>query len=76
MSCENKPKEPRPHTSPSEDMNARVEQMVTEERCLTVKQIAANAGISVGSVDTILHDDLCFQLVTVKFKIVYYKHRL
>jgi hypothetical protein len=30
-----------------------------EDRRLTVKQIAANAGISVGSVDTILHDDLC-----------------
>jgi len=57
-SCENKPKEPRPRTSQSGDMIARVEQMVMEDRRLTVKQIAANAGISVGSVDTILHDDL------------------
>jgi len=32
--------------------------MVMEDRRLTMKQIAANAGISVGSVDTILHDDL------------------
>jgi hypothetical protein len=32
--------------------------MVMEDHHLTVKQIAANAGISVGSVDTILHDDL------------------
>jgi len=32
-----------------------------EERRLTVKQIAANAGVSVGSVDTILHDDLKMQ---------------
>jgi len=39
-------------------MIARVEQMVMERSRLTVKQIAANAGISVGSVDTILHDDL------------------
>jgi hypothetical protein len=39
-------------------MIARVEQMVMEDRRLTVRQIAANAGISVGSVDIILHDDL------------------
>ena len=58
MLCENKPKGPWPRTSRSEEMIARVEQMVTEDRRLTVKQIAANAGISIGSVDTILHDDL------------------
>lgn len=34
-SCENKPKEPRPRTSRSEDMIARVEQMVMEDRRLT-----------------------------------------
>jgi len=56
MLCENKPKEHPPRTSRSEDMIARVEQMVMEHHCLTVKQIAANAGISVGSVDTILHE--------------------
>jgi len=32
MSCENKPKEPRPRTGRSEDMIARVEQMVMEHR--------------------------------------------
>ena len=57
-SCESNPKEPRPRISRSEDMIARVEQMVMEDRRLTVRQIAANAGVSVGSVDTILHDDL------------------
>jgi len=56
--CENKPKEPSPRTSRSEDMIARVEQMVMEDRRLTVRQIAANASISIGSVDTILPDDL------------------
>jgi histone-lysine N-methyltransferase SETMAR len=39
-------------------MIVRVEQMVMEDRHLTAKQIAANASMSVGSVDTILHDDL------------------
>ena len=32
--------------------------MVMEDRRLTVKQIAVNVSISVGSVDTILHEDL------------------
>jgi len=63
-SCENKPKEPRPRTSRSEDMIARVEQMVTEDRRLTVKQIAANAGTSVVSVNTILNDDLKMRKVS------------
>jgi len=66
-SCENKPKEPRPRTSRSEDMTARVEQMVMEDRRLTVKQIIANAGISVGSVDTILHDDLKMRNVSARW---------
>jgi len=65
--CENKLKEPRPYTSQFEDMVVRVEQMVMEHRRLTVKQIAANAGISVGSVDTILHDDLKMRKVSARW---------
>ena len=61
------PKEPRPRTSRSEDMIARVEQMVLEDRRLTVKQIDANAGISVGSVDTILNDDLKMREVSARW---------
>jgi len=37
-SCENKPKEPPPRTNRSEDTIARVEQMVMEDRRLTVRQ--------------------------------------
>jgi len=44
-----------------------VEQMVMEDRRLTVKQIAANAGISTGSVDTILNDDLIMQKVSARW---------
>jgi len=65
--CENKPKEPRPRASRSEDMIARVEQIVMEECRLTVKQIAANAGISVGFVDAILHDDLKMRKVSARW---------
>src|SRR5215475_10721119 len=50
-SCDSNPKEPRPRTSRSEDMIARVEQIVMEDHRLTVKQIAVNASISVGSVN-------------------------
>jgi predicted HicB family RNase H-like nuclease len=57
MMCENNLKDPQACTSRSEDIIVRVEQRVMEDRRLTVKQRAANAGISVGSVDTILHDD-------------------
>ena len=67
MSCENKPKEPQPRTSRSEDMIMRVEQMVLEDRHLTVKQIPANAGISVRSVDTILHEDLKMWKVSARW---------
>jgi len=66
-SCENKPKEPPPRTGRSEDMIARVEQMVMEDCRLTVRQIAAHAGISVGSVDTILHDDLKLRKVSARW---------
>ena len=48
-------------------MIARVEQMIMENRRFTVKQIAANAGISVGSVDTTLHDDLKMREVSAKW---------
>jgi len=57
-SCENKSKGPQGRTSISEVMIARVEEMVMGDRRLTGKQIAANACISVGSVDTILNYDL------------------
>jgi len=66
-SCENKPLEPPPRTSRSEEMIARVEQMIMEDRRLTVKQIAASAGISVGSVDIILHDNLKMRKVSARW---------
>ena len=58
---------PRPRTRRSGDMIAQVEQMVMEDWQLTVKAIAANAGISVGSVETILHDDLKMQKVSARW---------
>jgi len=48
-------------------MIARVEQMVMKDSRLTVKQIAANAGIAIGSVDSILHDDLKMRKVSASW---------
>ncbi len=66
-SCENNPKEPWPCTSQSEDMIAGVEQMVMEDRRLSVRQIAANTGKSLGSVDTILYDILKMRKVSARW---------
>jgi histone-lysine N-methyltransferase SETMAR len=66
-SSENKRKEPPPCTSRSEDMIALVEQMFMEDCRLTVRQITTNAGISVGSVHTILHDDLKLRKVSARW---------
>jgi len=41
--------------------------MVMEDRRLTVRQIDANAGISVGSVGTILHDNLKLRKVSTRW---------
>jgi hypothetical protein len=46
---------------------ARVVHMIMEDRRLTVRQIAANASISVGSMDTILHDDLKLWKVSARW---------
>ncbi|XP_068081357.1 protein GVQW3-like [Anabrus simplex] len=57
-SCDNKPKQPRARTSRSDDMIEKVERIVLGDRRITVEQIASSVDISVGSVHTILHDDL------------------
>jgi len=67
MMCENNLKDPQACTSRSEDIIVRVEQTVMEDRRLTMKQIAVNAGISIGSVDTILHDDLKMWKISAKW---------
>ncbi|KAG8234353.1 hypothetical protein J437_LFUL014806 [Ladona fulva] len=57
-SCDDEVKEPRPRTSRTETMIARVEKVVTEDPRISVRGIASKVGISVGSVETILHDEL------------------
>ncbi|PNF39208.1 hypothetical protein B7P43_G01302 [Cryptotermes secundus] len=57
-SCDNKPKQSWPPTSRSDNMVERVEKVVLEDWRLSVENIASKVGISVGSVHTILHEDL------------------
>ena len=67
-SCENKPKEPPPHTLA--DLQTRLREWnkcLWKTAALTVRHIAANAGISVGSVDTTLHDDLKLRKVSARW---------
>ena len=66
-SCDNKPKQPRARTSRSDDMIEKVERIVLGDRRMTVEQIASSVGISVGSVHTILHDDLKMQKVSSRW---------
>ena len=51
-SCENNPKEPRPRTGRSEDLIARVEQMVMEDRRLSVRQKAVNEDVLTNEVSS------------------------
>lgn len=66
-SCDNKPKQPRARTSRSDDMIEKVERIVLGDRRMTVEQIASRVGICVGSVHTILHDDLKMRKVSSRW---------
>lgn len=66
-SCDNEPKQPRPRTSRTETTIACVEQVVMEYRRLGVHYIASKLGISIGSVKSILHDDLKMRKVSSRW---------
>ena len=46
---------------------ARIEQMILENRRVTVRDIAAEVNISVGSVETIIHDHLRFRKICARW---------
>ncbi|PNF19239.1 hypothetical protein B7P43_G08215 [Cryptotermes secundus] len=66
-SCDNEPKQSRPRTSRSDNMVERLEKVVLEDRRLSVENIASKVGISVGSVHTILHEDLRMRKVSSRW---------
>ena len=67
VSCVNEPKEPRPCTSRSDNMIARVEKIVLEDRRFSIEDIASIVDISVGSVHSILRDDLKMRKVSSRW---------
>jgi len=66
-SVESDPRSGRPSTSRNEEMIAEVRTIVRNNRRLTVREMAHACGISVGSCDAILTDDLHMKCVSAKF---------
>jgi len=65
-SFESDPRSGRPSTSRNEEMIAKVRTIVRNKRRLTVREIADDCGISVGSCDAILTNNLHMKRVWAK----------
>jgi len=66
-SVESDPRSGRPSTSRNEEIIANVRTIFRNNRRLTVREITDDCGISVGSCDAILTDDLHMKRVCAKF---------
>ena len=66
-SVESDPRSGRPSTSRNEEMIAKVRKIFRNNRRLTVREIADDCGISLGSCNAILTDDLRMKRVCAKF---------
>ena len=58
LSIHDSPREGRPNFVVTVDSVCQVKTLVLEDRRVTVKQLAAITKMSVGSIETILHDHL------------------
>ncbi|GFU55201.1 protein GVQW3 [Trichonephila clavipes] len=67
QSVNSDPRSGRSSTSRNEDKIAQVKAVVHSDRCLTVREIAKECHISVGSCDEILRKDLNMRRVSAKF---------
>ena len=66
-SVESDPRSGRPSTSRNKEVIAKVRTIVCNNRRLTIQEIADDCGITVGSCDAILTDDLHVKHVCTKF---------
>ena len=66
-SIESDPHSGQPSTSRKKEMIAKVRTIIRNNRRLTVQEIADDCGISAGSCDAILTDDLHMKHVCAKF---------
>ncbi|GFW94019.1 protein GVQW3 [Trichonephila clavipes] len=67
QSVNSDPRSGRPSTSRNEDKIAQLKAVVHTDRCLTVREMAQECHISVGSCDEILRKDLNMRRVSAKF---------
>ncbi|GFW84951.1 protein GVQW3 [Trichonephila clavipes] len=67
QSVNSDPRSGRPSSSHNEDKIAQVKAVVHSDRCLTVREIAQECHISVGSCDEILRKDLNMRRVSAQF---------
>ena len=66
-SVEDSPRPGPAFTAVTEDNIAAVENVVWENRCVTVKEVASVLDISVGSAHHIIHDELKFRKVCARW---------
>ena len=66
FSIQDSPREGRPNFVVTEDSVCQVKTLVLEDQRVTVKQLAAITKMSVGSIETILHDHLYMSKVSAR----------
>jgi len=66
-SLDDDPRSGRPSTATSDDVVARVEGMILENRRVKVEEIATEVGVSHGSVSAIIHDHLAMTKVSARW---------
>ena len=67
LSIHDSPREGRPNFVVTEDSVCQVKTLVLEDRRVTVRQLAAITKMSVGSIETILHDHLHMSKVSARW---------
>ena len=67
LSIHDSPREGRPNFVVTDDNVCQVKTLVLEDRRVTVKQLAAITKMSVGSIETILHDYLHMSKVSARW---------
>ncbi|XP_033224449.1 protein GVQW3-like [Belonocnema kinseyi] len=64
---ENEPHDRRPRTSITPDNIRRVDQMILEDCRMNARDISSELGISIGSVESIIHEHLQYRKVTARW---------
>lgn len=64
---ENEPHNRRPRTSITPDNIKRVEEMILEDRRVTVRDLSEEVGISIGSIESIIHNHLEYRKITARW---------